>query len=69
MSACVPGHRPAIRTDGQTASEQEDYVDSRWWEVGEILASGERFYPGRLPELLPAFLAGENIDEPFEFWN
>jgi len=69
VSACVPGHRPAIRTDGQTASELEDYVDSRWWEVGDILGSSERFYPGRLPELLPAFLAGENIDEPFEFWN
>ena len=57
------------RTDGQTASELEDYVDCRWWEVGDILGSSERFYPGRLPELLPAFLAGENIDEPFEFWN
>jgi hypothetical protein len=28
-----------------------------------------RFYPGRLPELLPVFLAGQTIDEPFEFWN
>ena len=36
---------------------------------GDILGSSERFYPGRLPELLPAFLAGEAIDEPFEFWN
>jgi 8-oxo-dGTP pyrophosphatase MutT (NUDIX family) len=69
VSARVPGHRPAIRTDGQTASELEDYVGVRWWEVGDILGSGERFYPGRLPELLPAFLAGETIDEPFEFWN
>jgi 8-oxo-dGTP pyrophosphatase MutT (NUDIX family) len=69
VSARVPGDRPAIRTDGQTASELEDYVDVRWWEVGDILASSERFYPGRLPELLPAFLAGETIDEPFEFWN
>ena len=31
--------------------------------------SRRRFYPGRLPELLPAFLAGEHIDEPFERWN
>ena len=69
VSARVPGDRPAIRTDGQTASELEDYVDVRWWEVGDILGSSERFYPGRLPELLPAFLAGEAIDEPFEFWN
>jgi hypothetical protein len=28
-----------------------------------------RFYPGRLPELLPKFLAGEHIDEPFERWS
>jgi 8-oxo-dGTP pyrophosphatase MutT (NUDIX family) len=69
VSARVPGDRPAIRTDGQTTSELEDYVDVRWWEVGDILGSSERFYPGRLPELLPAFLAGEAIDEPFEFWN
>jgi 8-oxo-dGTP pyrophosphatase MutT (NUDIX family) len=69
VGARVPEDRPAIRTDGQTASELEDYVDVRWWEVGDILGSSERFYPGRLPELLPAFLAGEAIDEPFEFWN
>jgi 8-oxo-dGTP pyrophosphatase MutT (NUDIX family) len=65
----VPGHRPAINADGRTAYELEIYVDVRWWEVGEILGSAERFYPGRLPELLPAFLAGQAIDEPFEFWN
>jgi hypothetical protein len=38
-------------------------------EVPEITRSRERFYPGRLPELLPRFLAGEDIDEPFERWN
>ena len=53
----------------KTIHELEIYVDARWWEVGEILGSTERFYPGRLPELLPAFQAGEAIDEPFEFWN
>jgi hypothetical protein len=37
--------------------------------VAEIIQSQERFYPGRLPELLPRFLAGEDIDEPFEYWN
>jgi len=69
VGARVHGHRPVIRADGQTAYELEVYVDVRWWEVGDILRSAERFYPGRLPELLPAFLAGEAIDEPFEFWN
>ena len=29
----------------------------------------DRFYPGRLPLLLPRFLAGDEIDEPFEIWS
>ena len=69
VAARVPGHRPDIRTDGQTATELEIYVEARWWEVADVLHSPVRFYPGRLPELLPAFLAGQVIDEPFEFWN
>jgi hypothetical protein len=44
-------------------------VAVRWWQLDEIVRSQERFYPGRLPELLPAFLAGEVIDEPFERWS
>jgi len=69
VRADVPGHRPEISHAGQTANELEEYVGSRWWEVADIAASTERFYPGRLPVLLPAFLAGEDIDEPFERWN
>ncbi|HEY6276161.1 MAG TPA: NUDIX domain-containing protein [Streptosporangiaceae bacterium] len=69
VAARVPGHRPAIRNDGQTATELEVYVEARWWEVADVVRSRVRFYPGRLPELLPAFLAGQAIDEPFEFWN
>ena len=49
--------------------EVEDYFGFRWWPVAEIVSSGERFYPGRLPELLTPFLAGEEIDEPFELWS
>lgn len=67
--ARVPGRCPAIGKDGRTADEHEIYVGDRWWEVADIASSAERFYPGRLPELLPAFLAGEPIDEPFEFWS
>jgi 8-oxo-dGTP pyrophosphatase MutT (NUDIX family) len=69
VAAAVPGHRPAISADLRTPYELEVYVDVRWWEPAEIQASRERFYPGRLPELLPAFLAGQRIDEPFEFWD
>jgi 8-oxo-dGTP pyrophosphatase MutT (NUDIX family) len=60
---------PTIASSGQTAEELEEYVDARWWDVAELVASTERFYPGRLPELLPAFLAGADLTEPFEHWN
>ncbi len=69
VRAEVPGHCPQISQAGQTPNELEEYVGSRWWEVGDIAASTERFYPGALPALLPAFLAGQHIDEPFERWN
>lgn len=69
VGARVPGSQPAISAAGRTPNEVEVYVGTRWWEIGEILSSAERFYPGRLPELLPGFLAGESIDEPFERWN
>ena len=69
VAATVAGDRPEITPAGQTAQEQEEYVGARWWAPDAIRASGERFYPGRLPELLPAFLSGQAIDEPFERWN
>jgi 8-oxo-dGTP pyrophosphatase MutT (NUDIX family) len=67
--AQVAADRPAIVDGGRTREEVEDYVAARWWQPAEIALSQVRFYPGRLPELLPAFLAGESIDEPFERWN
>ena len=67
--ARVAAERPEITDGGRTEEEVEDYVTARWWEPAEIARSGVRFYPGRLPELLPAFLAGEAIDEPFERWD
>ncbi|HTA07564.1 MAG TPA: NUDIX domain-containing protein [Streptosporangiaceae bacterium] len=60
---------PAITYSGQTAEELEEYVGARWWDVADLVASTERFYPGRLPDLLPAFLAGADLTEPFERWN
>jgi len=61
--------RPPIGDGGRTPDEREEYVDARWWEVADVLASSERFYPGLLPQLLPAFLAGAELTEPFERWN
>ena len=65
----VPGVAPAIDVAGQLDYEVDAYVASRWWPRDELLATTERCYPGRLPELLSAFLAGERIDEPFEMWS
>jgi 8-oxo-dGTP pyrophosphatase MutT (NUDIX family) len=65
----VDASEPEITDGGRTPEERDEYVASRWWPVPELLASNERFYPGRLPELLPAFLAGAEITEPFERWN
>lgn len=49
--------------------EIEDHIDYRWWPITEIENSQERFYPGTLPVLLAPFLAGHEIDEPFELWS
>ena len=67
--ARVAAEQPEIVDGGRTQEEVEDLVTVRWWQLDEIVASKKRFYPGRLPELLPAFLAGETIDEPFEYWS
>ena len=61
--------RPAVSDGGRTPDEREEYIEARWWEVADVLASSERFYPGLLPQLLPAFLAGAELSEPFERWN
>lgn len=60
---------PAVDVSGQLPHEIEDYLSWRWMPVAEITAGGDRFYPGRLPELLPRLLAGEEIDEPFELFS
>ncbi|HKD88870.1 MAG TPA: NUDIX domain-containing protein [Streptosporangiaceae bacterium] len=61
--------RPPITDGGRTPEELEEYVGTHWWDVDDLLASSERFYPGRLQALLPAFLAGAELTEPFERWN
>jgi 8-oxo-dGTP pyrophosphatase MutT (NUDIX family) len=58
-----------VDTSGQLAYELEDYTDFRWWPISDVIASTERFYPGRLPEFLAAHLRGTAIDEGLEVWN
>jgi 8-oxo-dGTP pyrophosphatase MutT (NUDIX family) len=60
---------PEPAREGRTPEELEDYVGHRWWPLEELAASADRFFPGRLPELIGPFLAGERIDESFEWWN
>ena len=40
--------------------------DPGQWNVADIIQSPERFYPSRVPELLPRFLAEEEVHKPFE---
>jgi len=61
--------QPAVTDGGRTPEELEEYSEARWWPIADVLSSSERFYPGRLPQLLPAFLAGADVSEPFERWN
>jgi 8-oxo-dGTP pyrophosphatase MutT (NUDIX family) len=67
--AQIAADQPPVTDGGRTPEETEDYLTARWWHPREVTSSRERFYPGRLPELLPRFLARETIDEPFEHWN
>jgi 8-oxo-dGTP pyrophosphatase MutT (NUDIX family) len=63
----TPG--PVVDGSARLDYEKEDYFDYAWWPVTDVLTSQERFYPGRLPDLLAIFLAGQPIDEPFEQWS
>lgn len=65
----VPGDAPPLDVSGQLPNEVEDYLAWRWMPLAELTASADRFYPGRLPTLLPRLLAGEAIDEPFELFS
>ena len=69
LSVDLRGRRPAIDEGERLGHEKEDYVDFRWWVISEVQTSRERFYPGKLPILLPRFMNGEEIDEPFELWS
>ncbi len=60
---------PALDVRGRTDHEAEDYPEHRWWPVAEIVVGDGRFYPTRLPQLLPDLLAGRPVDEPFELFN
>jgi 8-oxo-dGTP pyrophosphatase MutT (NUDIX family) len=47
-----------VRTDGFDAVERGSIDAYRWWSMDELVASGERFYPEELPELVRGILGG-----------
>lgn len=65
----LPQSAPAIDGSLRLEYEREDYLDFRWTPVADIVASTDRFYPGRLPEFLPELLLGRDVNEPFERWS
>ena len=69
MAVRLDGAGPDVDETDRLDYEREDYFGFRWWPADEIPNARERFYPGRLPQLLTAFLAGDQIDEPFELWS
>ena len=52
-----------------TDDEQGSILGMRWWTPAQLAAADERFFPRRVPELLPRLLAGERVDEPFDAWD
>ena len=52
-----------------TDEEQDTILGQRWWTPEELTATGERFFPRNVRELLPRVLAGERVDEPFDAWD
>jgi 8-oxo-dGTP pyrophosphatase MutT (NUDIX family) len=60
---------PEVAGSQRVDFESEDHFGARWWTVDEIVSSDKRFYPRRLPRLLPRFLAGDKIEEPVEIWS
>jgi len=65
----LPVVAPRVDGTARVGFEAEDYYDFGWLPVPAVVASQDRFYPGRLPELLGPFLAGDEIDEPMETWS
>jgi len=65
----IPADAPEPTALHRTATEIQDILGHRWWTVPEIQQGSERFFPGRLPELIGPALAGRGVVEPFEFWD
>ena len=70
VRARIASDQPVIEDGGRTPQEVEDF----WPRSGgggcpRSPGAGRGSTRACLPKLLPAFLAGETIEEPFERWN
>jgi 8-oxo-dGTP pyrophosphatase MutT (NUDIX family) len=54
------------RPEGLEYLEALAYQGARWWTLDEVRGSDEAFLPPRLPELLPALVAGDYPDPPLD---
>lgn len=52
----------------RTVAEWNAILGMRWWTVDDLVASGDRFFPGSLPASAPVMLAGQMVDDPYENW-
>jgi len=52
-----------------TDDEQGSILGRRWWTPQELVETDARFFPRRVPALLPRLLDGERVDEPFDAWD
>jgi 8-oxo-dGTP pyrophosphatase MutT (NUDIX family) len=69
VRAVIPRVAPIPNSQLRTPEELRAIIGHRWWPTADVIASAERFYPGRLPQYLGEFLTGSEIDEPFEEWS
>ena len=60
----VPVHD--VDVSGLADDERSVIREHRWWGMGEMRASGERFSPARLPELIEPLLSGEIPAAPID---
>lgn len=49
----------ALSSENWTELERSVIKDMKWWDIDELMASGETFYPLCLREHLPALLRGD----------
>jgi hypothetical protein len=59
-------HVVRVKSFEAAGTPDADVVERRWWTVADLAASGARFAPRRLPELLAALLRDGPPEEPLD---